>query len=156
MSPELTPQEEADSLLAMHGGDGLADCLKIVSAQFVVLQTRSHFLLTLATIVLTITGFSGPRIAASGVFARSAMAVGLVLVLIAVLALLLNLRIRWLTQFRAADARATLVEILTYRNGKRQAYAGIITLLLLGLASYVAAVVAFLISGEAQALVALR
>lgn len=148
MSPVLTPQEEADSLLAMHAPDGLAECLRIISAQFVVLQTRSQFLLTLATIVLTITGFSGPRIAASGVFARAAMATGLVLVLVAILALLLNLRIRWLTQFRGADARATLVEILTYRNGKRQAYAWIITLLLLGLASYVAAVVAFLIIGE--------
>lgn len=156
MSPELTPQEEADSLLAMHGGDGLGACLKIISAQFVVLQTRSQFLLTLATIVLTITGFSGPRIAASGVFARTAMAIGLVLVLIAVLALLLNLRIRWLTQFRGVDARATLVEILVYRNGKREAYAGIITLLLLGLASYVAAVVSFLITGEEQGLVSVR
>lgn len=148
MSPELTPHEEADGLLAMHAHGGLAECLKIISAQFVVLQTRSQFLLTLATIVLTITGFSGPRIAASGVFARAAMAIGLVLVLVAVLALLMNLRIRWLTQFRAVDARATLVEILTYRNGKRQAYAWIIALLLLGLACYVAAVVSYLVVGE--------
>ena len=149
MSPELTPQEEADFLLQMHGPDGLPECLRVLSAQFVVLQTRSQFLLTLATIVLTITGFSGPRIAASGVFAKVAMAGGLGLVLIGILALLLNLRIRWLTQFKAADARATLIEIVVYRNGKRQAYALIITLLMLGLASYVAAVVAFLITGEA-------
>jgi hypothetical protein len=151
LSPVLTPQEEADSLLAMHAHGGLPECLRILSAQFVVLQTRSQLLLTLATIVMTITGFSGPRIAASGVFARAAMAIGLVLVLIAVLALLLNLRIRWLTQFRASDARATLVEIIAYRNGKRETYVWIITLLLLGLASYVAAVVAFLIVGEATA-----
>ena len=148
MSPTLTPHEEADSLLHMYGSDGLPACLHLLSSQFIVLQTRSQILLTLATIVLTITGFSGPRIAASGVFARMAMAVGLVLVLIAVLALLLNLRIRWLTQFRGSDAHATLVEILAYRNSKRQAYAWIIALLLLGLACYVAAVVAFLIVGE--------
>ncbi len=113
-----------------------------------VLQSRSQLLLTLATIVLTITGFSGPRIAASGVFARSAMAVGLLLTLIAVLMLLLNLRIRWLTQFQGTDPQQVLSDIIAYREGKRRAYLWIITMLMAGLASYVAAVIAFLITGE--------
>ena len=133
-------------MLQTHGG--LGDCLKIISQQFVVLQTRSQLLLTLATIVLTITGFSGPRMAASGMFARGAMAVGLLLTLIAVLMLLLNLRIRWLTQFQGADPQAILADIIAYREDKRRAYLTIITVLMLGLASYVAAVIAFLITGE--------
>ncbi len=141
------PASEARHMLQTHGS--LGDCLKVISQQFVVLQTRSQLLLTLATIVLTITGFSGPRIAASGTFARSAMAVGLVLTLIAVLTLLLNLRIRWLTQFQGADAQAILSDIIAYREGKRRAYLAIITVLMAGLASYVAAVIAFLITGEA-------
>lgn len=141
---------EARTLLQTHGGEaGLADCLKVISQQFVVLQTRSQLLLTLATIVLTITGFSGPRIAASGTFARVAMAVGLLLTLIAVLVLLLNLRIRWLTQFQGVDAQQVLTDIITYREGKRLAYLWIISILMAGLASYVAAVIAFLITGEA-------
>jgi hypothetical protein len=145
----LTPDEEAHSLLQMHGGDsGLAECLRVLSSQFGIIQSRAQLLLTLATIVLTITGFSGPRIAASGLFARAAMAVGLVLTLTAVLMLLLNLRIRWLTQFREASVHATLVSIMVYREGKRKAYLGIISLLIAGLASYVAAVVAYLITGE--------
>ena len=145
----LTPDEEAASLLQMHGGDpGLAECLRVLSSQFVIIQTRAQLMLTLATIVLTITGFSGPRIAASGLFARAAMAVGLVLTLTAVLLLLLNLRIRWLTQFRETSVHATLVSIIIYRDGKRKAYLGIICLLIAGLASYVAAVVAYLITGE--------
>jgi hypothetical protein len=126
----------------------MGDCLKVISQQFVVLQSRSQLLLTLATIVLTITGFSGPRIAASGVFARSAMAVGLLLTLIAVLMLLLNLRIRWLTQFQGTDPQQVLSDIIAYREGKRRAYLWIITMLMAGLASYVAAVIAFLITGE--------
>lgn len=149
-----TPPEaasEARSLLQNHGGEkGMAECLKVISQQFVVLQTRSQLLLTLATIVLTITGFSGPRIAASGTFARAAMAVGLLLTLVAVLMLLLNLRIRWLTQFQGADPHTVLTDIITYREGKRRAYLTIITVLMLGLASYVAAVIAFLITGEAS------
>ena len=146
--PEAT--SEAHSMLQTHGGDtGLADCLKVISQQFVVLQTRSQLLLTLATIVLTITGFSGPRIAASGMFARASMAIGLLLTLIAVLMLLLNLRIRWLTQFQGRDAQAILTDIIAYREGKRRAYLWIITILMVGLACYVAAVIAFLITGEA-------
>lgn len=140
---------EAHSLLKLYGGDaGLAEALHVVSQQFVVLQTRSQLLLTLATIVLTITGFSGPRIAASGVFARSAMALGLLLTLFAVLMLLLNLRIRWLTQFHGTNALETLTAIITYREKKRRAYLSIITILMAGLASYVAAVIAFLVTGE--------
>jgi hypothetical protein len=149
-APEAS--SEARSMLQMYGGDaGLAEALRVISQQFVVLQTRSQLLLTLATIVLTITGFSGPRIAASGVFARTAMAIGLLLTLLAVLMLLLNLRIRWLTQFQAPTAQETLTAIITYREGKRRAYLWIITMLMAGLGSYVAAVIAFLITGEAAA-----
>ena len=142
--------EEADNLLRMHGGEAhMAECLRLLSGQFVVLQTRSQQLLTLATIVMTITGFSGPRIAASGGFARAAMAIGLVLTLGSIIFLLLNLRVRWLTQFQEATVRDTLIAIIRYREGKRQTYLSIITLLIAGLASYVAAVVAYLITGEA-------
>jgi hypothetical protein len=108
-------------------------------------------LLTLATLVLTITGFSGPRIAASGAFARGTMALGLVLTLGAIIILLLNLRIRWLTQFREASVRETIIAIIYYREGKRKVYLSIISLLIAGLGSYVMAVIAFLITGEAAA-----
>ncbi len=62
--------------------------------------------------------------------------------------LLLNLRIRWLTQFQGTDAQKILTDIIVYREGKRRAYLWIITILMIGLASYVAAVIAFLITGE--------
>lgn len=143
------PVEEADYLLHLYNGsNGIAECLNVISAQFGILQARSQLLLTLATIVLTITGFSGPRIAASGVFARGAMSVGIFLTLLAIVVLLANLRIRWLTQFKETNDRDTLIAILRYREGKRKAYLSIITLLIAGLGSYVAAVVAYLISGE--------
>src|SRR5258708_27207082 len=112
MAPDPTPEQEADHLLRMHGGvPGFSQCLQVVRAQFLVIQTRCQLLLTLATITLTITGFSGPKIASSGLFSRIAMAAGLVLVLAAVVILLSTLRIRWLTQFIEADERATLAAI---------------------------------------------
>jgi hypothetical protein len=139
---------EAQTLLALHGGpERLAACLEVVSRQFATIQSRTQLLLTLATITLTITGFSGPKIAESGVFARLSLSIGLGFVLAAVLILLSTLRIRWLTQFSGPDALGTLTDILEYRNRKTSWYLFELALLAVGLGLYVAAVIAYLSSG---------
>jgi hypothetical protein len=144
-----TPEAEASHLLRQQGGPAhIADCTRLISTQFVVMQTRSHLLLTLATIILTITGFSGPRIASSGVFARTSMAIGLVLVLSAVVILLRAMRIRWLTQFIDDDPQALLVAIISYRNNKTRLYLVYLVLITIGLSCYVMAVIAYLITGD--------
>jgi hypothetical protein len=144
-----TPETEAAHLLRQQGGPAhVADCIKLISTQFVVMQTRSHLLLTLATIILTITGFSGPKIASSGLFARTSMAIGLVLVLAAVVILLRTMRIRWLTKFIDTDPQALLVAIITYRNQKTVLYQVYLVLITVGLTCYVMAVIAYLITGD--------
>jgi hypothetical protein len=144
-----SPAEEADILLAQQGGpERLGDCIRVISAQFVVIQTRTQVLLTLATITMTVTGFSGPKIASTGLFARIAMASGLLLVLAAVTILLTTLRIRFLTQFRGGDARDTLTQIIAYRNRKARMYLSHLFLLVAGLACYVMAVVDYLLHGS--------
>jgi hypothetical protein len=140
-------QSEAARLLAMHGGR-LPDCLRVVAEQFNVLQSRSQLLLTLATLTLTITGFSGPRIAESGPSARVLLAVGLLFVLVAVVMLLLGtLRIRWLTQFQGADDSATLAAALAWRDAKTRHYLAQLAILVVGLACYVGALIVFLAAG---------
>ena len=65
-APERTPspEEEARQLLVMHNGpQQLASCLQFLRHQFDVIQARMQILLTLSTLALTITGFSGPKIA---------------------------------------------------------------------------------------------
>ena len=144
-----TPEAEAAHLLRQQGGPAhIADCIRLISTQFVVMQTRSHLLLTLATIILTITGFSGPKIASSGLFARTSMAIGLVLVLAAVVILLRTMRIRWLTQFLDEDPQALLVAVITYRNRKTFLYQIYLVLITVGLTCYVMAVIAYLITGD--------
>ena len=99
-SPRPIHNDEARHLLIL-GGD-LQGALNLLLQQFSVLQTRAQLLLTVATIALTITGFSGPRIAAAGAFQRYAMAGGLAFVLASMLFIIGgSLRIRWVTQFRA-------------------------------------------------------
>jgi len=140
------PETESTRLLEMYRGD-VAMCVAFVRHHFDVLQARSQLLLTVGTLALTITGFSGPRIAESGNFARMSMAVGIVFVLIAMVMLLLGgLRIRWISQLLGEDARASLVRILEYRNRKTRLYFVELTLLVVGLASYVSSVVSFLMS----------
>lgn len=141
------PETEARQLLAMHPGPRqLAECMQFLRHQFDVIQARMQILLTLSTLALTITGFSGPKIAQTNLFARVSMAVGIVFVLTALLVLLKNgLRLRWISQFTETDPEKILADIIRYRDGKTITYGKALSLLLVGLASYVASVVAFLI-----------
>jgi len=141
--PEPVHVAEARRLLELHHGDA-ARAYDVVRQQFMVLQQRSQLLLTLATITLTITGFSGPKMVQSGTFVRLAMAVGLALVLASILVLLSGLRVKWLSQFDAGTAEATLAEAIAYRDLKTNRYQAEIVLLAIGIACYVAAVIAYL------------
>ena len=143
MTPD--PEDEARELLALQGGgrEALARAVELLSRQFLVIQNSSQLLLTLATITLTITGFSGPKMAESGVLARVGLVAGLIFVLLAVVLLLANLRIRWLTHFIGPDPQRSLVAALRYRNAKTRWYLVQIVLLSIGLGCYVGAIVAY-------------
>lgn len=144
-APDAMQVAEARRLLELHHGDA-ARTYDVVRQQFLVLQQRSQLLLTLATITLTITGFSGPKMVQSGGFTRWAMAIGLALVLAAVLVLLSGLRVKWLSQFDAGTAEATLAEAIAYRDRKTRQFQAEIVLLGLGIAAYVSAVIAYLLA----------
>ncbi|HCE43111.1 MAG TPA: hypothetical protein DET40_06165 [Lentisphaeria bacterium] len=140
---KLSATEEAAELLRIYEGN-MAKCLDLLNSQFSVIQGRSQLLLTLGTVALTITGFSGPKIAESSTFSRLSMTAGILLVLISmVLTLIGTLGIRWSTQFKAATSMETLTEIITYRNRKTRLYEAEIIFLVVGLVFYVASVMAF-------------
>lgn len=141
------PEAEAGQLLAMHPGpQQLASCIQFLRHQFDVIQARMQILLTLSTLALTITGFSGPKIAQTNAFARVSMALGIVFVLAALLVLLKSgLKLRWISQFTETDPTKILADIIRYRDGKTVIYGRALGLLLIGLTSYVASVVTFLI-----------
>jgi hypothetical protein len=148
--PVALHHEEARHLLAVGGG--LRGALELLMTQFNVLQTRAQVLLTVSTLALTITGFSGPRIAQSGDFPRLSMAVGLVFVLASMLLILGgSLRIRWVTQFRApagsTDETALVAEVVCHRDRKTRLFFVELCLLLAGLSAYVAAVIAYFLFG---------
>lgn len=145
---KVDPETEADRLEIIYPGEtGFSKSLDIIRHQFDVIQARSQLLLTVGTLALTITGFSGPAIARSGVFARYSMAIGIVFVLAAIIVLLTGgLRIQWITQFVSTDRRQILVDIIQYRDRKTKLYMLELTLLVVGLSFYVASVVAYLMN----------
>jgi hypothetical protein len=146
---QLPPEEESQKILEMLGGPGsLGKCMEFLRHHFDVIQARSQLLLTISTLALTITGFSGPKIAQTNDFARYSMAIGICFVLVGMVFLLLGgLRIRWTTQFFEDTAEETLVRIIRYRNSKTRFYFVQLAFLVVGLAAYVAAVITYLMNG---------
>jgi predicted lysophospholipase L1 biosynthesis ABC-type transport system permease subunit len=145
----LPPGEEARRILAMLGGpDSLGKSMEFLRHHFNVIQARSQLLLTISTLALTITGFSGPKIAQTNAFARYSMAIGIGFVLAGMVFLLLGgLRIRWTTQFFEETPERTLIRIIEHRNSKTRFYFLQLTLLVIGLTAYVAAVITYLMNG---------
>ncbi len=143
----LEPDTEARRLLACYGDgpDALGKSIERLTWQFSIMQGRSQLLLTLGTITLTITGFSGPKIAESSMIARWGLGLGLAFVLGSMLVLLANLRIHWLSEFLTGDAQRDLTAMIQYRNGKTSSYRLQITLLGAGLTFYVGAIIAYLV-----------
>ncbi len=154
-NPNLTsdlhesPEAEAKQLLGEQSEGGLKGATSILMQQFHVLQTRAQMMLTITTLTLTITGFSGPKIAASGIFAKSAMVAGILSTLASTLLILGgSLRIRWVTQFQGDDDLDLVTRVVRYRNSKTRLFFTEICLLVTGLTFYVASVVAYFLIGE--------
>jgi len=154
MSPPfhiLSPAEELRymrEVLDIREPDRLLDR---VIEYFNVLQTRSAMLMSLVALCLTISGFSGHRIAAAGRLPALLLAVGLALsVTSAVLLMLGPLQLRWATRRRCGeDLDATLVALLVLRDRRTRRYHTAAVVLVLGLAAYVGAVVLSLLPGAA-------
>lgn len=144
----LTPDQELDFLKQIYGSERPDKLIEILTNSFNVLQNRAQMLLSLITITLTITGFSGPRIAESSLVARISIAFGLAFVLISALILMAGpLRINWCTRSKSVDIDQTLVKLIVQRNTRTDRYHLASITLVIGLIGYVSSVISFLISG---------
>lgn len=145
MMRKLNPEQELAYLKEIHG-DAHDKLFTVLISHFDVLQNRSQMLLSLIAICLTITGFSGPRIAASGQWAQTLLAVGLTFVLSAALLLLMGpLRLRWGTQRRMETLDASLVALIVRRNSRTQKYHVASIVLVIGLAAYIGSLLTYIV-----------
>ena len=150
-TPEITnlsPPEELEHLKEIYGPEEHDRLYEVLTDSFNVLQNRAQMLLSLITITLTITGFSGPSIAASGLLARIAIAFGLVLVLASALILITGpLRLNWCTNWKSSTMDRSLIKLIHQRNFRTRRYHLASLTLVLGMIGYVTSVVSFLIAG---------
>jgi hypothetical protein len=145
MLRKLSPVEELDFMKEIHGADDYAKLFAVVKDSFSLIQTRAQMLLGLATICMTITGFSGPRMAASNPYSRFFIGFGLSFVLASVIAIVVGpLRFRWITAWRAESMDQTLLENLKRRDSKTLFYRIATLLLLIGLTGYLLSLVFYL------------
>lgn len=145
---KLTPEEEGEFLKEIYGKD-YGKLFGAVKESFALLQMRSQMLLGLATICLTITGFSGQKMAQSNAFSRFFIGFGLLFVLAAVAAVVAGpLRLQWITAWRADSLDETLVQNIRRRDSKTRLYRVAVVLLLVGLTGYLLSLIFFLMTVE--------
>lgn len=141
---KLEPTEELAYLREIFGQDN-EKILRTVTNAYDVLQARSQLLLSLVAVVLTITGFSGPTIAASNTLSRFCIAYGLTFVLIAAVLILAGpLQLRWATQWRGENVDDSLINLIRRRNIRTIKYHVAFAFLVIGLSGYVGSVIGFL------------
>ncbi len=143
---ELTVREEVEYLRELYGSD--REVLARLTDAYTVIQGRAQMLLSLIALCLTITGFSGPKIAAASAFCRYSIVFGLGFVLIAALLLISGpLQLRWVTRYKADRFEDTVAHLIRRRNGRSHRYLLASLALVIGLTGYVGSVIAFLLGG---------
>lgn len=141
-----TPAEEVEYLLKIHGEGNYSKVFDVLVKQFDVLQNRAQLLLGLITICLTITGFSGPKIAESSTFSKISIAYGLGFVLLSAVMILMGpLQLRWGTTRCAETLHDSIVHLIDRRNERTRKYHWASVLLVLGLTGYVGSVLGYLV-----------
>ena len=136
----LSPQEEAERLYKLCHEDYL-QALSFVEAQLNVVYTRAQVLVGIAGMVITVTGFSGRRIADTSRLAQYFIVIGLAIVLAATVWVFLRvMRISWASSSLSDDPQASLTALIEYRNRKTISYEIGGKILALGLITYGAAV----------------
>ena len=143
---KLTPKEEAKEMLKTF--KEFPKSYNIITSQLNILHSRHQMMLTLATLTLTITGFSGPKMAASNPISKYGMIFGIFWVLLSIILILLStLNLTWFTQFHGETDEETLILLIERRNLRTKLFYLQLITLVIGLTSYVIAVMGYLYLG---------
>ncbi|MGJ8650202.1 MAG: hypothetical protein ACSHX4_07575 [Opitutaceae bacterium] len=136
MSIPATTLAEAKAILELTNNDLLA-ALNVAQKQLDVIYTRAQVLLSLAGMVVTVTGFSGRLIAGSSLMAQIFLVAGLFVSLSSAIWVFLRvMRVRWVTAMVAEDKENALAQALERRDTKTRAYAVGGSILCIGLVLY--------------------
>ena len=139
---QITPaiQAEAKTILELCQGDLMA-ALKVAESQLNIVYTRAQVLMSLAGMVVTVTGFSGRLIAGSSSAAQLFIVAGLLVSLSSAAWVFRRvMRVQWVTSLASQNREHALEQALYRRNRKTSAYTLGGTLLFIGLVLYAIAI----------------
>lgn len=161
--PKLTPptpdeQREIDAIIAHFGkNDDRQSIYRLVDGQLNVLHARATSLIQLASVVITVTGFSGRIIADTNDLAQGLIIAGVTLVLVAaVVSLLFVLPIRWISSLLHLSTQEWILYYLRRRRRKSVAIRMSTAILVLGMSLYIASIAIMLLYPEAAELQKVR
>lgn len=118
----MTAKEEANNILSLTKNDMLK-ALELLEKQLNTLNLRAQVLMSLAGIVLTVTGFSERLIAATSPISQVLVISGLATVLTsAVWVFSRVMGIKWVTTGLTGNSAESLEKIIERRNRKTRAY----------------------------------
>lgn len=144
----MTPENEARRILNLCKGDML-QALAILERQLAVLQTRAQIMMSLAGVVVTVTGFSGRLIAGHDRVAQISIVLGVAFVLLSAVWMYVHVMgIRWVTQGLDEDPQVALESVIVRRNKKTVAYQRGGILLCVGFVLYCIALCLLLLNPE--------
>jgi hypothetical protein len=143
-----TARAEAEQILKLARGDAQR-AYDVVDRQLQVLVLRTQVVLSLAGIVITVTGFSGRAIAETSNLARVSIASGIMIVLLAAAAAIWGvLRLQWLTQTIGEDALAMLMRGIEIRDAKSRFLRVALVLFICGFSLYCFAIAQLLLAAR--------
>lgn len=154
-----TPEEaaEIEAVMKHFGQDGLAGVCRLINEQLTTLHQRAQSLIGLASVVITVTGFSGRIIADTNLLAQSLIVLALIFVgLGAAFTLMRVMPIRWVTSYLHLPPREWLLVALRRRTRKSQALRVAGMLMVIGMLLYLAAIAMMLLNPEATELTRVR
>jgi hypothetical protein len=141
----MSPQHEAQKILSLCSGDA-ARAMELLERQLNTLHARSQVLLSLAGVVITVTGFSGRIIAQTGPLARFLVVAGLGVVLVSAVWVYLGaMGLRWITSDLKGEPADVLARVVARRDRKTRSYKAGGFVLSCGLLLYGAAVALMLL-----------
>lgn len=150
----MTTSDEAAYLLKLTD-NCMLKALEVLERQLNVLHTRSQVLLSLAGVVVTVTGFSGRIIANTCFTAQLFIVAGLFTVLLSAIFIHIKvMHIKWLTTYSEESDSRTLETIVKRRNTKTKSFVTGGKILLFGLALYCIAISIMLFNPEPLAIAA--
>lgn len=140
---------EAKAILELKNNDLMA-ALEVAQAQLNTLYTRAQVLMSLAGIVVTVTGFSGRLIAGTSPSAQAFLIAGLFVSLASAIYIFVKvMRLRWVTVLLAEDRANALTNALKRRDAKTRAFAVGGSILFVGLTLYCISIALMLMAPEA-------